>query len=121
MNQPVGHLGPEPHRWLPHLHPSLSKPRQSSAGQGGQRQFPFLLSAFASSKEPEEGEGGEGSQSTSPVKARKQGLTHTEQMFGKSLILLVVKEPEGGRKLSSKGEETGRVWEKGPLQGLFSL
>lgn len=67
MNQLVGHLRPEPYPGLLHPHSSLSKPRQSSAGQGGQRQFPFfsLLSALSGSQEPKGhtawGSGGGGS------------------------------------------------------------
>lgn len=42
MNQLVGHLRPEPIPAFYTPNPSVSKLRQSSAGQGGQRQFSFF-------------------------------------------------------------------------------
>lgn len=54
MNQLVGHLRPEPYPRLLHPHPSVSKLCQSSAGQGGQRQFFSLLSVLSGSREHKE-------------------------------------------------------------------
>lgn len=75
MNQLTGHLRPEPYRGLL---PSLSKLHQSSAGQGGWRQFPFfsLLSVLSGSHEPKGhmawGNGGGGSKYDGVKKSKSQ-------------------------------------------------
>lgn len=91
MNRLTGHLRPEPYRGLL---PSLSRLRQSSAGQGGWRQFPFfsLLSVLSEPKgHMAWGNGGGGSkfdgvkksksQANDSKEGRKHGPANTAKTF----------------------------------------